>query len=297
MINAELYRVFYTVGQCGNISEASKQLFVSQPAVSKSIKKLEELSGCILFFRNSKGVILTTEGTILFDYVKQGFDHLDNGERILNKIRVKEAGIVRIGISTTLCKHILIPHLKEFHTRFPQIKINIINRTSNETLLLLEKGDIDFCIISLPEKDERLDFYVLTTITDILVANASYNNLPKQIPLHSIQKLPLMVLEKGNVTRTYIDKHFSQHGISLQPEIEISSMDFLIDFAKIGIGIALVIKKIIEKELREGTLCQIKMTPPIPSRQVGIVRQKKLPLSIAAKSCIDLLIDNFTTNQ
>lgn len=295
MIDAELYRVFFTVGQCGNISEASKQLFVSQPAVSKSIKKLEELSGCILFFRNSKGVSLTTEGAILFDYVKQGFDHLDNGERILNKIRSKDAGIVRIGISTTLCKHILIPHLKNFHTRYPQIKINIINRTSNETLLLLEKGDIDFCIISLPEKDERLDFHVLTTITDILVTNVSHNNMQKQIPLTSINTLPLMVLEKGNVTRTYIDKHLLQHGIALQPEIEISSMDFLIDFAKIGIGVSLVIKEFVENELREGTLHQITMTPPIPARQVGVVRHEKFPLSIAAKSCIDSLIENFTT--
>lgn len=295
MIDAELYRVFLTVGQCGNISEAAKQLFVSQPAVSKSIKKIEELSGCILFFRNSKGVSLTTEGAILFDYVKQGFDHLDNGERILNKIRSKDAGIVRIGISTTLCKHILIPHLKNFHTRYPQIKINIINRTSNETLLLLEKGDIDFCIISLPEKDERLDFHVLTTITDILVTNVSQNNMQKQIPLTSINTLPLMVLEKGNVTRTYIDKHLLQHGITLQPEIEISSMDFLIDFAKIGIGVSLVIKEFVENELREGTLHQIKMTPPIPTRQIGIIRQEKFPLSIAAKSCIDSLTENFTT--
>lgn len=297
MIDAELYRVFFTVGQCGNISEASKQLFVSQPAVSKSIKKLEELSGCTLFFRSSKGVSLTTEGAILFDYVKKGFDHLNNGERILKKIQTKDAGIVRIGISTTLCKHILIPHLKEFHTRYPQIKINIINRTSNETLRLLEKGTIDFCIISLPEKDERLDFHVLSTITDILVTNDSYSYLQKQIDLDSINSLPLMVLEKGNVTRTYIDKHLLQHGIALQPEIEISSMDFLIDFAKIGIGVALVIKEFVEGELKENTLRQIKITPPIPARQVGIVRQKKLPLSIAAKSCIDSLIENFTTNQ
>ena len=108
MIDAELYRVFHIVGSLGTISAAALELHVSQPAVTKSVKKLEDLTGCTLFIRSSKGVSLTTEGRILFDYVKNGFEHLQNGEQVIRKIRSREHGLVKVGISNTLCKYYFI---------------------------------------------------------------------------------------------------------------------------------------------------------------------------------------------
>ena len=289
MIDAELYRVFYTVAGCGTVSAAAGHLFVSQPAVSKSIKKLEDLTGCTLFVRSSKGVRLTSEGQILYDYVKNGFEHLQNGEQVLKKLRNRQAGLVKVGISTTLCRYYFIPHLEKFHQKYPGIRITIVNRTSTETLKLLEKGLIDFGIISIPKDRSLFAHRDLLTIQDVFVAGRQFPELQGPVSLQTLSRYPLMMLEKDNVTRSYIDDYLAENKVALQPEIEIGSMDFLIEFAKIGLGVALVIKNFIENELSCGLLNEVPVTPAIPARKIGIVMPKNLPLSIAAETFIDSL--------
>jgi DNA-binding transcriptional LysR family regulator len=287
VIDAELYKVFFIVGGCGNISAAAGLLFVSQPAVSKSIKKLEDLTGCTLFVRSSKGVRLTSEGQILFDYVKNGFEHLQNGEQVLKKIRKRQQGLVKVGISNTLCRYYFIPHLEEFHRRYPGIRITIVNRTSPETLKLLEKGLIDFGIISIPQERSGFTYHELLTIRDVFVTGKQYPELQGPVTLQTLSRYPLMMLEKNNVTRTYIDAYLIENKVDLQPEIEIGSMDFLVEFARIGLGVALVIRNFVEEELRQGHLHEVTVTPAMPPRKVGIVVPNNLPLSIAAETFID----------
>jgi DNA-binding transcriptional LysR family regulator len=286
MIDAELYKVFYTVAGCGTVSAAAGHLFVSQPAVSKSIKKLEDLTGCTLFVRSSKGVRLTSEGQILYDYVKNGFEHLQNGEQVLKKLRNRKEGLVKVGISNTLCRYYFIPHLEEFHQKYPGIRITIINRTSMETLKLLEQGLIDFGIISLPQERSGFTYHELLTIQDIFVTGRQYPELQGPVTLQTLSRYPLMMLERDNVTRLYIDAYLAENQVVLQPEIEISSMDFLIEFARIGLGVALVIRNFIEEELSQGLLNEIPVIPALPPRKIGIVMPKNLPLSIAAETFI-----------
>lgn len=293
MIGAELYRIFHIVGECGTVSGAAQVLHVSQPAVTKSIKKLEDLTGCTLFFRSSKGVRLTTEGEILFNYVKNGFEHLRNGERILKKIQSRERGMVKVGISNTLCKYFFIPHLEAFHNHYPGIHIAIVNRTSPETLTLLEQGHIDFGIISIPMDRSRFVFRKLLTIQDIFVTGRRYPELQRPHSLESLNRYPFMTLEKDNLTRAYIDAHLEKHNISLQPQIEVSSLEFLVEFARIGLGIAAVIGNFVQEELKQGLLYKIPVSPAIPPRQIGIVMPERLPLSIAAETFIDALCSAF----
>ncbi len=286
MIDTDLYKVFYTVGRCGKISAAAERLFVSQPAVSKSIKKLENLIGCTLFVRSVRGVTLTTEGSILYQYVKDGFHHLQNGELVLQQLKNRTKGIVRIGISNTLCKYYFLPYLERFHQQYPGIRLSIINRTSPQTLQLLEQGMIDFGIISIPENQTRFLYRELLTINDIFVANTQYPELRQPTSLDQLNKYPLMMLEDDNFSRDHIETYLQQHNSRLTPEIEIGSMDFLIDFARIGLGIALVIRNFIKEELAEETLVEIEVTPPIPARKIGLVRPDKVPLSLAAETFI-----------
>ncbi len=289
MIDAELYRVFYTVAASGNISTAAGQLFVSQPAVSKSIKKLENLTGCTLFVRSSRGVKPTTEGQILFEFVKNGFEHLENGERVLKKIRNKEQGLIKVGISNTLCRYYFMPHLEAFHRRYPGIRMTIVNRTSTETLKLLEQGLIDFGVISIPQERSGFTYRELLTIRDVFVTGKEYPEIESPVALQSLSRYPLMMLEKDNVTRAYIDAYLRENQVVLQPEIEISSMDLLIEFARIGLGVALVIRNFVEEELSQGVLKEIPVHPALPSRKIGIVMPKNLQLSIAAATFIDTL--------
>ena len=289
MLHTELYKVFYYVAKYSNISKAAKALFISQPAVSKSIKNLENLTGCILFIRSSKGVSLTTEGEILFNYAESAFKSLENGEKIIEKLNNKQDGIIKVGISNTLCKYYFLPHLQSFHKLYPNIKIQIINRPSPETYYLLDEGKIDFGIISIPNTPLNYKYIPLMSIQDVFVANNKCYPSNTRLSVNDLLSLSIMMLEKGNQTRIYIDDFLNKNGVKLTPEIEISSMDFLIEFAKIGIGVACVIKEFVQDELNSGMLKQLHMVPELKPRKIGLVLKKNIPLSIASTTFIDLL--------
>ncbi len=290
MLNTELYKVFYFTAKCGNVSEAAEQLYISQPAISKSIKKLESLIGCCLFIRNSRGVSLTTEGEVLYDYVKNAFEKLDSGERMLEKLKKRTEGVVKVGISNTLCRYFFLPYLEAFHYRYPGIRIQIINRTSPETITLLEQGRLDFGIISIPMDKAEMDYIELLTIQDIFVAGKKYKIDENSISVEKLLEYPLLMLEDKNLSRIYLDEYFKANNLSFTPEIEISSMDILVEFAKIGLGIAAVIKDFVSEELAAGTLKEIKISPSLPSRKIGIALKKNIPISLAAQSFIEFLI-------
>lgn len=292
-MDLELYKIFYTVACCKNISQAAEMLYISQPAVSKSIKKLEGITGITLFSRNSRGVKLTEEGNILFTYIEKAMEEIQVGEKILLKLKKREQGIIRLGVSTTLCQYFLIPKLKEFINKYPDIQIKIINKTTFDTLKLVDEGEIDFGIISYPFDCSNYNFIELDVIQDVFVAGKDYiKNKDIDSLTNILANYNFMLLEPGNITRKYIDKYFSDNGIVVKPEIEISSMDFLIEFAKIGLGITVVIKNFIKKELESGELVEIPIKVPIPKRTIGIVSNKKIPLSIAAKTFVEFCLND-----
>ncbi|MDT8717920.1 LysR family transcriptional regulator [Clostridium sp. 19966] len=284
--NLELYKIFYTVAKSGNISLASQKLFISQPAVSKSIKKLEAQLGIELFIRNSRGVKLTEEGKIFYKYVEKGLNEISIGEKVLGKLKDGEEGNIKLGVSTTLCKHFLIPKLKKFKKAYPNIKINIINNTSSDTLKLIDNGEIDLCVISEPmDKNDNYNFIKLLEIQDIFVASKEYLDTLNTIEAeHIFYDATVMFLEKDNVTRRYIDKYFQDNGLDIKPDMEISNMDLLMEFAKIGFGITAAIKEFIAEELKAGELIEIPIKPEIPKRNIGIVYSSNLPLSKAAET-------------
>ena len=289
MLHTELYKVFYFTAMCQSLSEAAERLYISQPAISKSIKKLEALTGCTLFIRNSRGVTLTTEGQILYDYVKSAFETLNNGEMMLEKLKKRTEGIVKVGISNTLCRYFFLPHLEAFHYQYPGIRIQIINRTSPDTLKLLEQGQLDFGIISIPMDKGDLEYIELMTIQDIFVAGRKYDIPECALPLEKLVSYPLLMLEAKNLSRIHIDDYFKANHLSFTPEIEISSMDILIEFAKIGLGIASVIKSFVSEELALGILKEIPVSPAIPQRKIGIAMKKNIPVSLASQSFIAFL--------
>lgn len=287
MLHADLYKVFYYVATYKNITHAANQLFTTQPAVSKSIKKLESLTNCTLFVRSQKGVTLTSEGELLFEYVQKAFNYLISGEKMIEKINNKEEGVVKIGISNTLCKYFFFPHLEKFHQSYPNISIQIMNQSSPNTFALLDECSIDFGIISIPKNKPNYNYIGLMTVHDIFVTKSP--NLQEQYPLEILAKHPLMLLDKENQTRIYIDDFLKRNGLELRPEIEIGSMDFLVELAKIGIGTACVIREFVQAELSSGTLYEISITPSPMPRKIGIVHKSQVPLSIAAKTFVEFL--------
>ena len=270
--NLSSYRIFYTVANTGNISKAAKELYISQPAISKSIQKLEESVGCKLFSRSSRGVVLTDEGKLLYEHVSEAFETLTMGEEKLKRSIELGVGHLKIGVSSTLCKYLLLPYLKEFIRQNPHISISISCQSTNDTLKLLEDNKIDIGLIGKPENLKNIHFDFLEEIEDIFVAAKDYLRNLKARGIqkdHILHSSTLMLLDKNNMTRQYIDDYLQENQIIIKDSIDISDMDLLIDFARIGVGVACVIKNFVREDLENGTLMEIPLGFPIHKREVG----------------------------
>jgi len=290
------YRIFYTVAKTGNISKAAKELYISQPAISKSIQKLEESMNCELFRRSSRGVSLTEEGELLYSHVKVAFETLALGEdRLRNSIELG-VGHLKIGVSSTLCKYMLLPYLKEFIKLYPHINISITCQSTNDTLKLLEENKIDVGLIGKPESLKNIDFYYLAEIKDIFVATKDYlRNLKARGVKEDriLQSSTIMLLDKNNMTRQYIDDYLQENHIVVQDSIDISSMDLLIEFAKISVGVACVIREFVKKELADGSLIEIPLGFPIHKREVGFAYKK----SVKPSKSLELFVDFYKSHE
>ena len=270
--NLSSYRIFYTVANTGNISKAAKELYISQPAISKSIQKLEENVGCKLFSRSSRGVVLTEEGKLLYDHVRSAFETLTAGEEQLKRSIELGIGHLKIGVSATLCKYMLLPYLKEFIRQNPHISISITCQSTNETLKLLEENKIDIGLVGKPDSLKNIHFDFLDEIEDDFVATKDYirNLRARGIAKEDIlSSSTLMLLDKNNMTRQYIDDYLQDNQIQISESIDISSMDLLIDFARIGVGVACVIKSFVKDDIATGALVQIPLGIPIHKREIG----------------------------
>ncbi len=272
------YHIFYTVAECGNISRAAARLFISQPAVSKSIQKLEENLGCRLFWRGPRGVSLTGEGQLLYQHVKSAIDTLSVGEEKVRRAAGLGIGHLRIGVSATLCRYVLLPYLKDFVREYPHITISIACQSTSETLRLLadDRLDIGLAGMGCYELPHTLFFDYISDIEDVFVAARPYLNQLRErgVPEYGIlQNCSLMLLDKHNISRQYIDEYLLKNQISVQECIEASSMDLLIEFAKIGLGVACVIRQFVEPELADGSFVQIPLPAPVAQRRIGFVYQ------------------------
>ena len=274
--NLSQYRIFYAVAKAGNISRAAKELYISQPAISKSISKLEDSLNTVLFTRNSRGVQLTDEGQVLFEHTRDAFEELAKGEQVLKRIREFNMGHIRIGVSNTLCRFIMVKYLKGFIEQYPHIKITIESQPTTQTLSMLEQQRIDIGLVVEQKSAKSMNFIPVMDIEDIFVATPSYLEnlkLREGADTDVFQSGNLMLLDKNNITRHYIDDYMSVNEIVANNLLEVTTMDLLIEFARIGLGIGCVIKEFVKEDLDSGRLAQLKLDTPIHKRTVGFLWQ------------------------
>lgn len=288
----ELYRVFYHVARCGSISGAARQLYASQPAVSQSIRQLEDHVGARLLVRGHKGVSLTAEGAVLYDYVQRGYNTFLNGERALKDVLSLQSGEVRIGGSDTLCKYVLLPVLRRFMSKYPHIRIRVTNRTTPESLELLRRQEVDMALVHLPAESAEFNLAPIRKVTDCFVAGERFRAVLSR-PLHAgeLTRLPLLVLERGTSTRASLDAWATRQGVLLTPEVELGSVDLLVEFARIGLGLAYVVRDFVERDLAQGGLYEAHLSDPPPPRTVGLATSAAMPLSRAAQEFMNMVGD------
>jgi len=290
-ISFELYRVFYIVAKVKSISSAAKELYISQPAVSRSIKQLEEKLGKQLFLRIPRGMQLTHEGELLFKYIEQAYNLISIAENKFIELQHIVDGEVLVGVSTTLFTTYLLPFIKVFHDNYPNVKINIKNKSTYEIVDLLKDGELDFGIVDLPiEKYDQFITKEMWTVQDCFVCNEKYKFLlEKPVSLKELENYPMILREKNRNTRIYIDKVFESYGVNIVPELEMTGHSAMVEFVKMGFGIGCVVRNFIEDELKRSILYEIEIIEEIPSRKVGIITLKDVQLSTAAMKFIDYL--------
>lgn len=289
--NLEYYKVFYYVAKYGSLTQAASELSVSQPAVSQSIKQLEDMVGVKLFTRIAKGVLLTKEGETLFSYVENALDTIEAGERKLAEMLDLEYGELRIGASDMTLRFYLLPFLEKFHQKFPHIKVSVTNAPTPETLQLLKEKKIDFGVVSTPFKQSKeMDCYVAKEIEDCFVAGSRFSEYHgKELKLSQLKSLPIISLEKGTSSRSYMDDFLEQNGVELCPEFELATSDMIVQFAARNLGIGNVMQEFAEEYIKDGRLCKLRFDKEIPKRKICVVTENTTAICKAGQKMLAML--------
>ncbi|MED4534687.1 LysR family transcriptional regulator [Metabacillus fastidiosus] len=286
----DLYRVFCTVGKSESFSKAAKDLYMSQPAVSQAIMQLEKDLDTRLFNRTPKGVSLTNEGSLLFEYVNSAINLIDVGEGKLLEFKNLTMGELRIGVGDTISKYFLLPYLETFHNRYPNIKFKIVNGTTFEICSILKSGEVDIAICNLPIADPAFELKSCINVQDIFVCGEKYKPiLSKRLSFQELVKLPLIFLEPNSNSRKYVEDYILSKGIKIAPEFELGSHDLLLEFAKINLGIACVTKEFSQEYLNRGILYELQLIEDIPMRNIGVCFLKNVPLSRASTKFVEII--------
>ena len=288
-VKLELYRVFKEVADSGNISVAAKNLYISQSAVSQSIKQLETALQARLFARNPRGVTLTGEGQMLYQYVRSALGLLATGEDKLTQAQQLLLGTLVIGASDTVTSFFLTPYLDAFHRKYPGIRLKIVSGRSAKVLSMLKSGAVDIAFASSP-MDSAMDCWPCFSTHSVFVAGHEYPcDFDHVYSYAEIAQFPLILLERKASSRIFLEQEFLKAGISLTPEIELSSRSLLVSLSRIGLGVAGVTQEFVEKELESGEIRLLKTEFDIPSRSVDMCTLRDVHPTAAAAAFMDMI--------
>ena len=289
-VKLELYRVFKEVAEAGNITAAAQALYISQSAVSQSVKQLETELQVRLFSRSPRGVTLTGEGQLLYDYVRSALTLLQTGEDKLSQTRELLMGNLVIGASDTVTSWFLTPYLEAFHREYPGIRLKITSGRSQKVLSLLKSGAVDIAFASSPADPGNLNTWPCFDTHAIFVAGSSYAcDFHHIYSLEEIAAFPLILLERKASSRLFLENYFLQNGLKLNPEIELSSRGLLVSLAKIGLGVAGVTREFVQKYLDSGEIQELQTSFSIPSRTVDMCTLRDVTPTAAAERFMNLI--------
>lgn len=288
-VKLELYRVFKEVAETGNISEAAKNLYISQSAVSQSVKQLETALQARLFARSPRGVALTEEGRMLYQYVRSALGLIATGEDKLSQAQQLLLGSLVIGASDTVTSLYLTPYLERFHREHPGIRLKIISGRSAKVLSMLRSGAVDIAFASSPA-DSGLAAWPCFATHTAFVAGSGYScDFDHVYSLHEIAAFPLILLERKASSRIFLEQFFLLGGVTLTPEIELSSRQLLVSLARIGLGVAGVTLEFVGKDLEHGDIRLLKTDFEIPARSVDMCTLQDVTPTAAATAFIEMV--------
>ena len=294
MVNLDLYRVFYTVAKSGSLTRAAEELYISQPAVSRSIKQLETQLGVTLFTRTHRGMVLSAKGgKVIFSEVERALGLLEEAENRISEMINLATGTIRIGASDTIFEYFLADKIAEFHERFPSVKIELMADFTPDTIEKLKSDKCDVAFVNLPiTADSDLKLYGnCMRLNDIFIAGEKYSSLSeKPISLSALKKYPLILMDENTIARRSLNNFLSSVGVSFTPSIEVGSWDLMKRLVSKGMGIGVIPREYAMRRLNEKSLYEVKTEVSLPVRSVGILLKKNATISYALHCFIDLFI-------
>ena len=289
-VRLELYRVFKEVAESGNISVAARNLYISQSAVSQSIKQLETALQARLFARSPRGVSLTGEGQMLYEYVRSALSLLATGEDKLSQAQQLLLGTLTIGASDTVTGWFLTPYLEQFHREHPAIRLKIVSGRSAKVLSLLKSGVVDIAFASSPADETGLNLWPCFHTHGIFVAGSGYPcDFGHCYSAREIAQFPLILLERKASSRVFLEHFFLERGVTLTPEIELSSRSLLVSLAGIGLGVAGVTREFVQQELDSGHIRELRTDFTIPQRTVDMCTLQDVSPTAAATCFMEMV--------
>ena len=282
--NLEYYKVFYYVARYENLTAAAAELSVSQPAVSQVLRQLEKSLETKLFVRASRGIRLTKEGQVLYEYVKEGYEKILLGEKMISSMLSLDYGEMKIGASDMTLKYYLLPFLERFHEQYPGIKVTVTNAPTPRTLTLLHQGEIDFGVVSTPfEQRQGLSVQAVRELEDVFVAGRKFIQFKnRMLDFKELEELPIIFLEGNTSTGAYMDDFLRQNEVRIHPEFELATSDMIVQFAQRSLGVGCVVRDFAEEYLEDGRLFELRFNKMIPKRQICVVTEEKAFQSRAA---------------
>ena len=285
MVNLDLYRVFYTVAKSGSLTKAAEELYISQPAVSRSIKQLETQLGITLFTRTHRGMQLSANGgKLIFAEVEKALNLLSDAENRITEMKTSATGTIRIGASDTIFEYFLADKIVEFHERFPAVKFELLADITPDTIekLKAEKCDVAFVNLPIPSEPDLTLYGNCMRLNDIFVAGDKFAGLKdEETALETLKKYPLILMEENTVSRKSLDNFFHSVGIEMTPSIEVGSWDLMKRLVIKGMGVGVIPREYVAQLLEEGTLFEVKTDVALPIRSVGMLLPKHKPTSYA----------------
>ena len=283
-IDLELYRVFYTVAKNKHMTKASEELHISQPAISQSIKKLEDQLGGSLFLRSNKGMELTEEGKMFYEYVKGALELINNAENEFTSFKDLSKGEIKIGCSTTLTKLILMDTLKDFHNKYPNINVILTNDLTSNLINDLKLGKLDFVIFNESNvKETNLHLEKIKELRQGFIYNPEFYK-DEIINFNDLNKFPLILQKEQSNSRKLLDYIALQNSVKLIPKMEVVSQELIVEFVNIGLGIGFTIIDLAKKNYKN--LKELKINKKIPNINVYLATNKSISLTFASKMFI-----------
>ncbi|MCD8205159.1 MAG: LysR family transcriptional regulator [Clostridia bacterium] len=295
MVNLELYKIFYAVAKCGSLTKTAEQLYISQPAVSQSIKQLEGQLNTVLFNRTHRGMELSEHGgKLIIDDVEKALEYLEAAENKISEMQQTPTGTLRIGATDSIFAHVLPDRIVEYHEKFPQVKIELVTGTTPETVEQLRDSRVDVGFVNLPLDNNDVNcMQTVAHLNDVFVAGREYVELKgRKVDLEELSAYPLLMIEQNTVARKTVTAFADTLGVALVPDVEVASWDFMIKLAVRGMGVGCIPREYVKHELDSGELFVVDTEPALPARGIGLAVAKTMTLPYALKEFVEMFKDS-----